>query len=395
MKKPFTTAVLLCAGSGSRIGGNVPKQYLLLDGKPVCMHTASRFQECDAIDAIVLVCPKGDVKRMEEYAQKYAIEKVVSICEGGKTRQQSVGCAILHLPQQTEFIAIHDGARCLIESCAIEQVVKEAYDSNAAIAAGVCVDTLKQTDATKCIQSTPDRNCFAIAQTPQVFELNLYRAAYEKAISECVEYTDDSALVEAISVSVKCVFLNSENRKITLPSDIGFAEFVLKNRTKAKAEVMKIGHGYDVHRLKDGRDLIIGGVKIPYEKGLDGHSDADVLVHAIMDALLGAAGLPDIGALFPDSDMHYHNADSLKLLSKVAEMLSECGYLIENIDSTIIAQAPKMAPHISQMKQKIAAALHCSENKINVKATTEEHLGFTGSGEGISAHAVCLLKGTA
>lgn len=395
MKKPFTTAILLCAGSGSRMGGSIPKQYLLLDDKPICMHTASRFQECEVIDAIVLVCPKGDTKLMGEYVQKYGIEKVVSICEGGATRQKSVGCGILHLPQKTEFIAIHDGARCLIESCAIEQVVKEAYSTKAAIAAGVCVDTLKQTDETKSVLATPDRNCFAIAQTPQVFELGLYQKAFEKAISDGIEYTDDSALVEAIFGSVRCVFHNSENRKITLPNDIEFAEFVLKNKTKTKAEYMKIGHGYDVHQLKDGRDLIIGGVKIPYEKGLDGHSDADVLVHAIMDALLGAAGLPDIGALFPDSDMNYHNADSLNLLSKVATMLLKYGYFIENIDSTIIAQAPKMAPHIPQMKQKIAAALCCSENKINVKATTEEHLGFTGSGEGIAAHAVCLLKGTA
>ena len=395
MKKPFTTAILLCAGSGSRIGGTVPKQYLLLNKIPVCMHTASHFQKCDAIDAIILVCPSGDIKRMEDYVRKYGISKVVSICEGGRTRHESVCCGVSQLPSETEFVAIHDGARCLIEPYAIEQVIREAYVHKAAIAAGICVDTLKETDGNKNVLSTPDRNRYVNAQTPQVFEIGLYKKALKKSILENVEYTDDSALVEAISGAVKCVFHTSENRKITLQNDLEFAEFILKNRTKTKAECMKIGHGYDVHRLKVGRDLIIGGVKIPNEKGLDGHSDADVLVHAIMDALLGAAGLPDIGALFPDTDMKYHNADSLKLLAAVSELLLNQGYEIENIDSTIIAQAPKMAPHISQMKQKIAETLRCSENTINVKATTEEHLGFTGNGDGIAAHAVCLLRGTA
>ena len=154
---------------------------------------------------------------------------------------------------------------------------------------------------------------------------------------------------------------------------------------------MRIGHGYDVHRLTSGRRLILGGVDIPYEKGLLGHSDADVLVHAVMDALLGAMGAPDIGQLFPDKDPAYKGADSLVLLSHVAELMKEKGYTLGNLDATIIAQAPKLAPHISQMKENIARVLEVSVLKVNVKATTEEHLGFTGSGEGIAAHAVCLL----
>ncbi|MGN1188394.1 MAG: 2-C-methyl-D-erythritol 2,4-cyclodiphosphate synthase [Lachnospiraceae bacterium] len=154
---------------------------------------------------------------------------------------------------------------------------------------------------------------------------------------------------------------------------------------------MRVGMGYDVHRLVENRDLIIGGVKIPYEKGLLGHSDADVLLHAIMDALLGAAALGDIGKHFPDSDPAYKGADSLMLLKKVGELLSEEGYVIENIDSTIIAQRPKMAPHIEQMRRNIADTLGLDISRVNVKATTEEGLGFTGTGEGISAQAVALI----
>lgn len=155
---------------------------------------------------------------------------------------------------------------------------------------------------------------------------------------------------------------------------------------------MRIGHGYDVHRLVEGRSLILGGVRIPFEKGLDGHSDADVLTHAVMDALLGAAAMGDIGKLFPDTDDRYLGADSIALLREVDRRLTETGYRLGNLDVTVIAQRPKLAPYINQMRQNLAAALRTELQNVSVKATTEEHLGFTGSGEGIAAHAVCLLE---
>ena len=155
---------------------------------------------------------------------------------------------------------------------------------------------------------------------------------------------------------------------------------------------MRIGHGYDVHRLVEGLSLILGGVRIPFEKGLDGHSDADVLTHAVMDALLGAAAMGDIGKLFPDTDDRYLGADSIALLREVDRRLTEAGYRLGNLDVTVIAQRPKLAPYINQMRQNLAAALHTELQNVSVKATTEEHLGFTGSGEGIAAHAVCLLE---
>lgn len=155
---------------------------------------------------------------------------------------------------------------------------------------------------------------------------------------------------------------------------------------------MRIGHGYDVHRLVEGRALILGGVRIPFEKGLDGHSDADVLTHAVMDALLGAAAMGDIGKLFPDTDDRYLDADSIALLREVDRRLTEAGYRLGNLDVTVIAQRPKLAPYINQMRQNLTAALHTELQNVSVKATTEEHLGFTGSGEGIAAHAVCLLE---
>lgn len=398
MKRPYTTAILLCAGKGSRMGADVPKQYVPLFGKPVCMHTAQHLQDCAAVDGIVIVCPEGDVQKMHSLSGQYGITKLICVCEGGQTRQASVWQAIAHLPPQTEFVAIHDGARCLIGAKEIEAVITQAYACEAAVAACAVFDTVKVTDSERMILSTADRESLSAVQTPQVFSLSLYKRAMKQAEQAGALYTDDSALLEAVGVRVRCVYHGAENRKITQPSDLAYAEFCLsrqENGEKNGALDMRIGHGYDVHRLKGGRALIVGGVSIPFEKGLDGHSDADVLVHAIMDALLGAAGLPDIGTHFPDTDPSYQNADSLKLLSLVSQMLREKGYRIANIDSTIVAQAPKMAPYIPQMKQKIAAALGCSEIFVNVKATTEERLGFTGSGDGISAHAVCLLCGTA
>lgn len=157
---------------------------------------------------------------------------------------------------------------------------------------------------------------------------------------------------------------------------------------------MRIGHGYDVHRLAAGRALILGGVKIPYERGLDGHSDADVLVHAVMDALLGAAAMGDIGKHFPDDDDRYLGADSIALLREVRRLLDERGYRLGNLDATVIAQRPRLAPFLDQMRRNIADALHTDIRNVSVKATTEEHLGFTGSGEGIAAHAVCLIEKT-
>lgn len=155
---------------------------------------------------------------------------------------------------------------------------------------------------------------------------------------------------------------------------------------------MRIGHGYDVHRLVEGRKLILGGVEIPWEKGLDGHSDADVLLHAVMDALLGAAAMGDIGRLFPDTDPQYKGIDSMVLLDRVGAAIKEKSYRISNIDVTVIAQRPKLAPHVPLMRQRIAACLSLEEDQINIKATTEEHLGFTGSGQGIACHAVCILE---
>ena len=394
MKKPYTTALILAGGSGTRLGSAVPKQLLPLHGKPLLAHTLSNFASCDLVDAFVLVSRKEDMETVKRLAEQTLSTKPFFLTEGGATRMDSVLSGMAALPDETVFVAIHDGARCLIHPQDIAAVIDTAYQKGSATLVQPVSDTIKKKDQNGNIIDTLDRDTLCLAETPQVFTKADYLAAVEKAKAQGLAVTDDNRLFELLGQSIPGVVSQHENQKITYQKDLAYAEFVLKQRqSKGKAMTeMRIGHGYDVHRLKEGRPLVIGGVTIPHEKGLDGHSDADVLVHAIMDALLGAAGLADIGNLFPDTKAEYKNICSLILLQRVAKALEEKGFSVGNIDATIIAQAPKMASYIGEMKQKIAATLGCSEDVVNVKATTEEKLGFTGAGEGIAAHAVCLLR---
>ena len=270
----------------------------------------------------------------------------------------------------------------------IDRVIATAQRTGAAAAAVRVKDTIKQADAAGLVQQTPDRSGLWSVQTPQIFRLDQYRQAMQHAQAAGLDLTDDCGVMEAAGVPVTLCEGDYRNIKITTPEDILTARAFLQERGEAS---MRIGHGYDVHRLMPGRPLIVGGVTIPHETGLLGHSDADVLLHAIMDALLGAAALGDIGGWFPDTDERYKGADSGELLRQTVGLLCEHGYTIGNIDATVLAQAPKMKPHIPAMRQRIAALCGIGEGHVSIKATTEEGLGFTGQKEGIAAHAVCLI----
>ena len=236
------------------------------------------------------------------------------------------------------------------------------------------------------VAETPDRSTLYAVQTPQCFDRAAYLAALEELDAEKARLvTDDCSLFELTGRPVQLTQGDYANLKITTRED-------LPRPQQKEGEPMRIGHGYDVHRLVEGRKLILGGVEIPYEKGLLGHSDADVLLHAVMDAVLGAAALGDIGQHFPDTDPAYKGADSLALTREVARIIAEHGYKVGNIDATILCQRPKLAPHIPAMRRNIADAFGLPVDAVSVKATTEEHLGFTGEGLGIAAHAVALIE---
>lgn len=381
------SAIILAAGSGTRFSKEITKQRASILGKSVLYRTVKTFSDCDLVDSIVVVC------RAEELAwvktELAAIDKIFDIIVGGKTRAESARKGFYATPTNAEYVAIHDAARCLITAENICEVAQKAFVYGAATACTAVTDTLKIVEDDGFINRTVPREKLFSAQTPQIFEKTLYAKALESC--SCYEkITDDNMLIETIGEKIYPVDIGRGNIKITTTDDLAYAEYILE-RSREMSEI-RIGHGYDVHRFAEGRDLILGGVKIPYEKGLLGHSDADVLTHAIMDALLGACGLGDIGRHFPDSDESYKNVCSLTLLKKVAELLENNGYSVINIDSTIVLEQPKIAPYIDNMVDNIALILGIDRGRINIKATTEEHLGFTGRQEGASAHAVASVK---
>ena len=381
------SAVLVAAGSSTRMGFD--KLSFDLGGETVLHRSIRAFDQCPQIGEIVLVAGKN---RAFVEQQVVGCTKPVQIVAGGATRAESAKNGVL--AAHGELVAVHDAARPFVSPAVIAAVLEAAARCGAAAPAVPVKDTIKQavpgdgkTVPEAClVHSTPDRSTLYAVQTPQCFDRTQYLAALQELDAEKARLvTDDCSLFELTGRSVQLTQGDYANLKITTREDL--PRPVQKEETR-----MRIGHGYDVHRLVEGRKLILGGVEIPFEKGLLGHSDADVLAHAVMDAVLGAAALGDIGQHFPDNDPAYAGADSLELARHVARILSEHGYRVENIDATILCQRPKLAPHIPAMRANLAAAFGLPVDAVSVKATTEEHLGFTGEGLGIAAHAVALIE---
>lgn len=380
-------AVIVAAGSSSRMGGSGSKVLEDLGGKPVLLYSFQTLAQCPWIGELCVVCRVEDQERIEAMLAGKT-EKPVMVVPGGKERQDSVLAGVSALSPERAYLLIHDGARPFVTSEMVDAVCRDAVAYGAATAAVPSKDTCKLSDGQGFVESTPSRARLMAVQTPQAFEREMYLYAARKAQGAGVSYTDDCQLIEAAGGRVRFTPGDYRNIKLTTPEDRMVARAYLGQEERR----MRVGYGYDVHKLVEDRKLILGGVEVPYEKGLLGHSDADVLTHAIADALLGAAALGDIGKLFPDTDPAYEGADSLVLLERVCGLLKEKGYAIGNVDATVIAQRPKLAPHIPQMRENLAKACGIEVSQVSVKATTEEGLGFTGTGQGIAASAVCLLE---
>ncbi len=365
--------ILLAAGSSGRFGKN--KLLEMLGAKTVIERSYENMKKSECFDYIVVVC-----KDEERSTYAAMFEDAMFVC-GGKERRDSVFCALKSLKPGTKIVAIHDGARCFASPELFRECVESAQAYGSGVAGHMCVDTLKYASE-GMITSTLDRSLVAQVQTPQVFDAELITSAYEKVVREEIFCTDDASVLELTGRQVRLVQTRVDNLKITYEEDIAKARGMIAPR---------IGHGYDVHAFASDRQLILGGVNIPHDAGLLGHSDADVLVHAIMDAMLGAAALGDIGRHFPDTDEKYRGISSLELLAHTAKLIGQKGYCVSNIDSTLVLQKPKVATYIPNMRKNIAEVLGVDDSCINVKATTTEKLGFEGRSEGVSAHAVCIL----
>ena len=390
---PPAGVIIPAGGSGSRFGHATPKQFLDLAGTPVLVRTCRAFLEVAAIRLVVVAVPaahrEATLALLSLHLDADALARL-RVTVGGATRQDSVQAGLRVLPADIGLVLVHDAARPLIDRATIERCLEATHRFGAAIAAVPVTDTLKQVDPTGRIVRTVDRSGLWQAQTPQGAGRELLARASTEAGRSSRVYTDEAALLEAAGIPVQVVEGSERNLKITRPGDLQVAAALL-----GEALPMRIGHGFDAHRLVAGRKLILGGVTIDFELGLDGHSDADVVAHALTDALLGALSLGDIGRHFPDSDPAYKGIDSLLLLARVVLLTEERGWRLGNADLTIVCQRPRLAPHLAAMQTNLARACRVEPGAINIKATTTEKMGYTGRGEGISAHAVVLLKESA
>ncbi len=371
----ISAALILCGGSGVRMGAKGNKTLLSVGGMPAAARCVQAFR--GLVDEIVLVVRAGEEDLFAAALAGHGLS-ADKIVPGGSDRQESALRGLMALSPACEAVLIHDGARPFVSRETILRVLSGVEKNGSAVAAVPARDTIKIADAAGRVTETPDRALLFHAQTPQGFLKKDLLSAHARAAAR---YTDDAALMEAAGFPVHLVMGNQENIKLTSPED-------LRMNT---SPTPRLGMGYDAHRLTENRELWLCGVKIPCDRGLLGHSDADVALHALMDALLGAAALGDIGRHFPDSAEEYRGISSMVLLKKVAELLAAQHFSIGNVDITIIAQAPRLAPYMEDMRHAVAEGLGIPASRVSVKATTTERMGFEGRQEGISAQAAAIL----
>jgi 2-C-methyl-D-erythritol 4-phosphate cytidylyltransferase/2-C-methyl-D-erythritol 2,4-cyclodiphosphate synthase len=372
----LVAAVLVAAGSGSRFGAETPKQFLRLAGKPVIRHAA------EALAAHVgLLQPIGDAGMI---AAALAGLPHLAPVPGGATRQDSVRLGLDALePAAPDVVLVHDAARPFIPAGTVPALLAALQDSPGAIPAVPVADTLKRVADGRIVATTPRDGLFR-AQTPQAFRYRDLLAAHRAG--QGIAATDDAALLEAAGQTVAIVPGSDDNIKLTYQED-----FLRLERAMTARLIPRVGTGFDVHVLETGRRLMLCGIAVPHDKGLAGHSDADVGIHALCDAIYGALAEGDIGRHFPPSQAAWKDADSARFLAHAAERIASRGGMLANADVTLICERPKIAPHAAAMSARLAAILAVDASRISVKATTTERLGFTGRGEGIAAQAVATL----
>jgi len=381
----YAGAVVVGAGSGRRMG-SVRKAFMKLAGRTLIERSAERMASAEEVCAVVLVVHPDDLEAGGELVGRH---KVVAVVPGGERRQDSVRAGLEALPE-CEAVLIHDAARPLVELEVVSKVACVARNYGAALAACPVTDTLKDSLGTR-VAGTVERKGLWAAQTPQGFSRELYGEFAARAEVEGLEVTDDAAIFEHCGHEVELVPSSPTNIKITTPDDMRVAEALLGGGGKGGGE-MRAGTGYDVHRLEAGHKLVLGGVVVPADRGAVAHSDGDVVCHAVMDALLGAAALGDIGQHFPDSDERFAGANSLDLLRQVRGKLSAAGFRPVNVDATIFLEAPRLGRLKEDMVMAVAGALEIGDSRVSVKAGTAEGLGEVGGGRAVACLAAVSVE---
>lgn len=379
------SAIIAAAGSGTRFGAGRPKQLVALAGRTILQRSVEAFTRCTVVQDIIVALPPELAAKPPAYLMTAATR--ILVVAGGDRRQDSVARAFAHVEDRADIVVIHDAVRPLVSDDLIRRTVMAAAEYGAAVAALPVRDTVKRADAQRMVAGTLPRQEIFLAQTPQAFRVPVLRAALALSAPDH-EATDEAMLAELAGHRVRLVDGDPRNVKVTTPDDLAIAESLLR----PGPPLLRIGNGYDLHRLVEGRLLVLGGVTIPFEKGLRGHSDGDAVCHAVTDAILGAAGAGDIGRHFPDTDPAWKDANSLVLLRRAASLVGAAAFGIVNVDVVIIAQEPKLLPYVESMAVNLAAALDCAPGQISIKGKTNEGMDSVGAGESIVVHAVALLS---
>jgi len=388
--------VIVAAGQSSRMGG-VDKQVALLGGEAIISHSLGVFETFDAVDSAVLVMSAENIEDGRAAVAAGKFTKVVDVVVGGDRRQDSVKIGLDVLANQKngvpEFIAVHDGARPFIDHEMLERGLMTAQKIGAAIAAVHVKDTIKIAPH-RVVTETPDRDGMWAVQTPQIFRYDVLNTAHEMTTDDV---TDDASMVENVGGLVAVFNGSNDNIKITTPEDLELATLIFERRTgsvlsgSSDTAGSRFGIGFDGHALVDGGPLRLGGIDIEFDQRLDGHSDGDVLFHAIASAILGAAGLGDLGGRFPSTDERYAGFDSAQFIAESVWLVLQAGWLVDHLDATIIAQRPRLGSEASKMEANIGAITGLENTDINVKITSTDHVGAIGAGEGIAAQAIATI----
>jgi len=417
LNRPLRAAFVIAAGgTGTRMNAGVPKQFLELEGKPILLRTVEACAALEEVAQVVVALPPEHISHAETIFARHPLRVPVACVAGGADRQSSVRNGCRSVRPDTDVILVHDAVRPLCPREVMRRVLDAAWEKGAAVPGLPATETIQRVSRSGHVLETPPREELYAIQTPQAFHAKLLAEALDRAAREGFLGTDESSVVRWAGHPVAVVEGAPENIKITRPLDMRLARLLLQTDMQQAPPAgvtsdgaskggqggvadmagidgggLRIGQGIDYHRLVEGRKLVLGGVEIPFEKGLEGHSDADALLHAVCDALLGAAALGDIGRHFPDTDPAWRGRDSMFFLKAVREKVEAAGWRVGNVDATLLLQRPKIAPHAEAMRRNIAGALGIDMRAVSVKATTTEGMNAEGRGEGVSAQAVALI----
>jgi len=381
-----TIAIIVSAGKGKRLKSKIPKQYLKICGKPILFYTLDAFNKSPFIDGIILAVAADKINFCRKLAKESNFKKVLDVMAGGEERSNSVYNGLKKLPEDTGIVVVHDGVRPLVSQRLIKEVVSNAKKYGSAISALPPKNTIKEVSGNSIVKKTLVRSSLVEVQTPQAFRRDIIESCYEKFKDKLGNVTDDSSLVECAGFKVKIVNGDYENIKITTADDIMLLRSIIGEKDSKGIDA--VGVGYDIHRLVKGRRLVLGGVNIPSALGLLGHSDADVLLHAIADAIFGAIGERDIGWHFSNRDPKFKGMPSKYFILEAKKIAERKKFKIANIDSIIVAQEPKLQPYYSEMVSNISDWLNLPKSDVTVKFTTPEEVGPLGAKKAIAGMAI-------